>query len=222
MTIRTISYGNDCPAPTSYNGPFFKTAHNHELWKNDFPERHTILLDHYSEWLSRRMTSLDHSPTLATRGINVYGTSAIYQTIFITKMNVRSGPFSELENECPLWTIFRTGKWMSALDHFPNWKMNVRQKSWATFLTGKSLPNLDHFSKLENYCSYINKISVLPPNLGIITSLSNTEFISTSLSLFVKYASFSSWTEALPKYFLSSHLWRYTGELLLPSRLYRV
>jgi hypothetical protein len=42
--------------------------------------------------------------------------------------------------------------------------------------------------------------------------------MSPSLSL--KYVNFSSWTEALPKYLLSSHLWRYTGEPLLPSGLY--
>jgi hypothetical protein len=47
------------------------------------------------------MTVLDHPPTLATRGITVYGTSIVYWTIFIMKMTVRSGPFSELENVCP-------------------------------------------------------------------------------------------------------------------------
>jgi hypothetical protein len=58
------------------------------------------------------MTFLDHSPTLATRGITVYGTSTIYWTIFITKMIVRSEPFSELENSCP----------SEISNHFPNWK----------------------------------------------------------------------------------------------------
>jgi hypothetical protein len=37
------------------------------------------------------------------------------------------------------------------------------------------------------------------PTYGVITSLSNKEVISTSLSLSLKYAKFSSWTEALPK-----------------------
>ena len=102
--------GNDCPNHflwkwLSYtnlqNGPFFEIAHNCELRKNDCPTRWTILLDHYWEWLSRRKIVLDHSPTLATRGIVVYVTSAIYRTIFITKMTVRSGLFYELENSCP-------------------------------------------------------------------------------------------------------------------------
>jgi hypothetical protein len=39
MIVRSISYGNDCPTPTSYNRPFFETVHNCELRKNDFPER---------------------------------------------------------------------------------------------------------------------------------------------------------------------------------------
>jgi hypothetical protein len=49
MIVWTTSYGNDCPAPTSYIGPFFETSHNCEIQKNDFPERQTILLDHFSE-----------------------------------------------------------------------------------------------------------------------------------------------------------------------------
>jgi hypothetical protein len=71
------------------------------------------------------MIVLDHSPTLATRGIVVYGTSSIYHTIFITKMTVRSGPFSELENACP----------SEISSHFPNWKGTTHPES---------------FSKLEN------------------------------------------------------------------------
>jgi hypothetical protein len=47
--------------------------------------------------LSRINIFLDHSPTLSTRGIVVYGTSKIYRDILITKMIVRYGPFSELE-----------------------------------------------------------------------------------------------------------------------------
>jgi hypothetical protein len=58
------------------------------------------------------MTFLDHSSTLVTRGIIVYGTSTIYRTVFITKMTVRSGPFSEQENACPL----------EISNHFLNWK----------------------------------------------------------------------------------------------------
>jgi hypothetical protein len=62
--------------------------------------------------LSRRKNVLDHSPTLATRGIFVYGTSTIHRTIFIMKMTVQSGPFSELENAYP----------SEISNHFPNWK----------------------------------------------------------------------------------------------------
>jgi hypothetical protein len=56
---------------------------------------------------------------------------------------------------------------------------------------------------------------MLPPNLGIISSFFNKGFVSTSPSLFLEYANFSSWTEALPKYLLSAHLWRYIEEPLL-------
>jgi hypothetical protein len=141
------------------------------------------------------MIVLDHSPTLATRGIVVYGTSTIFQTIFITKMIVYSGPFSELENDYP----------SEILGHFPDWKVITQPGP---------------FSKLENDSPYINNISVLPPNLGVITSLSNKEVISMSPNLSLKYVNFSSRTEALPEYFLSAHMWRYTGEPLLPSGLY--
>jgi hypothetical protein len=61
---------------------------------------------------------------------------------------------------------------------------------------------------------------VLPPNLGVITSFSNKEFVSMSPSLSLKYANFSYWKEALPKYLLYAHLWRYTGEPILSSGLY--
>jgi hypothetical protein len=141
------------------------------------------------------MIVLDHSPTLDTKGIIVYGTSAIYRTIFITKMTIRSGPFFELENAWPL----------EISNYFSNWK-------------GSAHPG--PFSELENHCPSISNISVLPPNLGVITPFSNKEVISTSSSLSLKYANFSSWTEALPKYLLSAHLWRYTGEPLLSSGLY--
>jgi hypothetical protein len=57
------------------------------------------------------------------------------------------------------------------------------------------------FSELENDCPYINNILVLPPNLGVITSLSNKEVISTSPFLSLKYVNFSSWTKNLPKIF---------------------
>jgi hypothetical protein len=86
------------------------------------------------------MTILDHSPILATRGIAIYGTSAIYQTIFITKTIIHYGPFSELENNCPL----------EILDHFLDWKVTAQPGP---------------FSELENDFSYINNISMLPPNL---------------------------------------------------------
>jgi hypothetical protein len=71
------------------------------------------------------MIFLNHSPTLATRVIIVYGTSTIYQTIFITKMIVLSEPFFELENGYP----------SEILNHFLDWK-------------GTAQPGL--FSKLEN------------------------------------------------------------------------
>jgi hypothetical protein len=58
------------------------------------------------------MIVLDDSPTLAIRGITVYGTSTIYQTIFIMKMTVRSRPFSEMENACS----------SEISNHFLNWK----------------------------------------------------------------------------------------------------
>ena len=106
--------GNDCPdhflskwmsCTNLQNGPFFETAHNCELRKNDCLVRQTIVLDHYSEWLPRRMIVLDHSPTLATRGIIVYGTLTIYRTIFITKMIIWwSEIFSSwLTKDCIKW-----------------------------------------------------------------------------------------------------------------------
>ena len=147
MTVQTISYGNDYPAPTSYIEPFFETTHNCELRKNDYPERWTIMLDHFSEWQSRRMNVLDHSPTLATRGITIYGISTIYRTIFITKMIVRSRPFFELENS----------RLSEISNHFPDWKGNAQPRPFSKlendcpsiildhFQTRKWLPNLDHF-----------------------------------------------------------------------------
>jgi hypothetical protein len=116
MIVQTISYGNDCPETTSYIEPFFEIAHNCELQKNDFSKRWTILLDHYSESLPMRMIFLDHSPTLATRGILVNGTPIIYRTIFVTKMTVRSGPFSKLEND------YLT----EILDHISDWKVTAQ------------------------------------------------------------------------------------------------
>ena len=107
------------------NIPFFETTHHCELQKNDCPTKWTILVDHYSEWLPRRMIVLDHFPTPDTMGIVVYGTSTIYQTIFVKKMTVHFGPFFKLEMivHKKSWTTFRTGKWLPNLDHFPNWKM---------------------------------------------------------------------------------------------------
>jgi hypothetical protein len=113
----------------------------------------------------------------------------------LRKIIVRFGPFSELENDCL----------SEILGYFPDWKV-----------TSQPGP----FSELENDCPYINNISVLPPNLGVITSLSNKEVISTSPRLSLKYTNFSSWTEALEKYLLSAHLWRYTREPLRPSGIY--
>ena len=63
---------------------------------------------------------------------------------------------------------------------------------------------------------------MLPPNLGVISSFFNKEVVSTSPSFFFKYANFSSWIEALPKYLISAHLWRYTGEPLLAFGIYHV
>jgi hypothetical protein len=71
------------------------------------------------------MIVLEHSPTLATRRIVVYGTSTIYWTIFITKMTVRYRPFSELENDFSL----------EISNHFPD---------------GKGTAQPGPFSKLEN------------------------------------------------------------------------
>jgi hypothetical protein len=105
-------------------------------------------------------------PTLATRGFVVYGTSAIYQTIFITKRTDRSGPFSELENLCP----------SEILGHFPDWKVIAQPGP---------------FFKLKNDYPEINNISMLPPNLGVNSYFSNKEVISTCTSLSRKYANFS-------------------------------
>ena len=100
------------------------------------------------------MIILYHSPTLATRGIVVYGTSTIHRTIFITKMTVRSGPFSELENACP----------SEISNHFPNWKGTT---------------HLGPFFELKNGCPSINNTSMLPPNLGFISFFFNKEVVST-------------------------------------------
>jgi hypothetical protein len=137
--------------------------------------------------MPRRMNILNHSITLATRGIVVYGTLAICQTIFITKMIVRSRPFFELENACP----------SEISNHFPNRKGTAHPRP---------------FVKLKNDCPSINNISYLPPNLGVISSFFIKGYVFTSPILFLEYAKFSSWIEALPKYMLSSHMWRYIGE----------
>jgi hypothetical protein len=71
------------------------------------------------------MNFLYHSPTLAIRGIILYGTSTIYQTIFNMKITIRSGPFSELENACS----------SKISNQFPDWKGTAQ---------------LEPFSKLEN------------------------------------------------------------------------
>jgi hypothetical protein len=64
----------------------------------------------------RIMNFLDHSLTLATRGIIVYGTSLIYEAIFVKKMTFCSGPFFKLENECLL----------EILDHFLDLKVTAQ------------------------------------------------------------------------------------------------
>jgi hypothetical protein len=137
-------------------------------------------------------------------------------------VTAQPGPFSKLENDCP----------SRILDHFPSWKVTAQSRPFSKMENDCPTRILDHFlywkvtaqsgpfSKLENDYPYINNISVLPPNLGVITSHSNKEVISTSLSVSLKYANFSSWTEALPKYLLSAYLWRYTREPFLPSGLY--
>jgi hypothetical protein len=79
---------------------------------------------------------------------------------------------------------------MSYLDHFPNWKMIVRQKSQTTFWTRKELPNLDHFPnlKMTSHESITYQFSL--PTWGAISSLSTKGFISTSPIFSLKYAKF--------------------------------
>jgi hypothetical protein len=104
-------------------------------------------------------------PMLTTRGITFYGTSSIHRTIFITKMTVRSGPFSELENACPL-------------------------EISTTFQTGKELPKMDHFSNLKMIVlnSMICQCSL--PTWRVISSLSAKGVISMIPNLSQKYANF--------------------------------
>jgi hypothetical protein len=71
------------------------------------------------------MIILDHSPTLDTRGINVYGTSTIYQTIFITKMIFRSGPFFEMENTYPSETSNQFPKWKGTAHPGPFYELEI-------------------------------------------------------------------------------------------------
>jgi hypothetical protein len=73
-------------------------------------------------------------------------------------------------------------------DHFPNWKISVRQKSQSTFHTGKNLPKLDYFSILK--MNVLNNMSVLPPNLESHSSLSTKGVISTIPIFSQKYANF--------------------------------
>jgi hypothetical protein len=73
-------------------------------------------------------------------------------------MTVRSGPFSELENACP----------SEILNHFLNWK-------------GTAHPG--PFFELKNDCPSINNTSVLPPNLGVISSFFNKEVVFHELQL---------------------------------------
>ena len=80
--------GNDCPDHfvrkwLSYTNLLHWTILRNcsQLWtlKDDFLERWTILLDHYLEWLPRRMTVLDHSSTLATWVLNLAASTVILQ-----------------------------------------------------------------------------------------------------------------------------------------------
>jgi hypothetical protein len=141
------------------------------------------------------MIVLDHSPTLATRGIIVYGTSTIYQTIFITKMTVRSGPFSELENDVrqKSRTTFRTGKELPNLDHFPNWKMTAHES--IIYISAPSQPGEPSLP------FQLRELSPRAPSCPLSTQT-------------------LSWTKALSKYLLPAHLWRYTGVSLLLPGLY--
>jgi hypothetical protein len=84
----------------------------------------------------------------------------------------QSGPFSKLENVCPSEISI----------HFPNWKESAHPGP---------------FFELKNDCPSINNTSMLPPNLGVISSFFNKEVVSTSSSLSTQ--TLSSWTEALPK-----------------------
>jgi serine/threonine protein kinase len=109
------------------------------------------------------MIVLNHSPTLATRGIIVYGASTIFQT-----MTVGSRPFSKLENDCP----------SKIFDQFSKWKVTAQPRPFSKLENECPSRILDHFldykvttqpgpfSKMENDCPYINNISMLPPNLG--------------------------------------------------------
>jgi hypothetical protein len=85
------------------------------------------------------------------------------------------GPFYELENVCP----------SEILIHFPNFKESAHPGP---------------FFELKNEFPSINNTSFLPPNLGVISSFFNKEFISTSSILSTQ--TLSSWTEALPKHLL--------------------
>jgi hypothetical protein len=86
----------------------------------------------------------------------------------------QSGPFFELENVC-----------LSEISiHFPNWKETAH-------------PGL--FFELKNDCPSINNTSVLPPNLGVISSFFNKEVVSMSSILSMQ--TLSSWTKDLPKMF---------------------
>ena len=80
-----------------------------EILKRNFqyPERETFLL--WSHRSRNRWKFLSWS--------FLYGTSTIYRTIFITKITVRSRPFFEMENACPL----------EISNHISNWKMTVHK-----------------------------------------------------------------------------------------------
>jgi hypothetical protein len=84
----------------------------------------------------------------------------------------QSGTFFELENVCQSEISI----------HFLNWKESA---------------HLGPFFELKNDCPSINNTSVLPANLGVISSFFNKEVISMRSILSTK--TLSSWTEDLPK-----------------------
>jgi hypothetical protein len=116
-------------------------------------------------------------------------------------MNNPSNHF-HYENDCLIWTIFRTGKCLSVRNLKLLSELERNCSSWTIF-------------ELKNGCPSIDNTSILPPNLGVISSFFNKEFVCTSSSLSMQ--TLSSWTEALPKCLLIfSSVEICIGELLSP------